>query len=190
MSRPPRILHVEDNPHNRRLVHRILEAAGWTVLEAASGLVAMERLAEDPLPDLVLLDLALPGLDGYHVAGRIRADPRLAGLPVVALTAHAMPGDREKAIDAGCDDYLTKPIDAATLVSSLIPWLPEPLRGTAGSRPVAPGPSGSPPPPEGLPAALRQAIDALAATGPDRSDACRPALSGLRDLLARWRSGM
>ncbi|MGH7668217.1 MAG: response regulator [Gemmatimonadaceae bacterium] len=105
---------VEDNPDNRLLLQAIL-CARFTVLEFENGVDALEGFATRP-PDVVLLDISLPGMDGLEILARIRADAQLARLPVIALTAHAMAGDREKYLAAGFDDYLTKPIVDETLL--------------------------------------------------------------------------
>ncbi len=109
-----KILVAEDNLPNRDLIREILETLGHEVIEACDGKQALEKLAED-LPDLVLLDIQMPVLDGYAVLREVRQDPRLARLKVLALTAYAMQGDREKALEAGFDGYLTKPINTAVL---------------------------------------------------------------------------
>lgn len=103
-----RIAVVEDNADNRLLVGAILEGR-YALAEYRSGREAIAELASS-IPDLVLLDISLPEMDGTEVLRRIRADPALAHLPVIALTAHAMAGDREKYLAAGFDDYVTKPI--------------------------------------------------------------------------------
>ncbi|HXE89876.1 MAG TPA: response regulator [Terriglobales bacterium] len=105
-----RILLAEDNPMNRELIRDVLEALGCEVIEAENGEAALRKLRELP-PDLVLLDVQMPGLDGYAVLGQVRADARLSHLPVIALTAFAMRGDRERMLAAGFDAYLSKPID-------------------------------------------------------------------------------
>jgi two-component system, cell cycle response regulator DivK len=105
-----RILLVEDNPQNRRLTEFLLKSHGYTVYEATTGEEALE-LARAHLPELILMDLQLPGVDGYAVTQRLKEDAATAAIPVVALTAYAMQGDREKALAAGCDGYITKPID-------------------------------------------------------------------------------
>jgi CheY-like chemotaxis protein len=111
----PTILIVEDNEMNRDMLSRRLGRRGFEIVVAADGergvAAAIERA-----PDLILLDLSLPVLDGWEAARRIKAEPRTGAIPIIALTAHAMTGDREKAIDAGCDDYDTKPIDFARLM--------------------------------------------------------------------------
>lgn len=103
-----RIAVVEDNPDNRLLVRVILESL-YEITEYEDGFAALDGLGAQP-PDLVLLDVSLPGMDGSEVLNRIRADARLRSLPVIALTAHAMAGDREKFLAQGFDDYVTKPI--------------------------------------------------------------------------------
>lgn len=105
-----RILLVEDNPQNRRLAQFLLKAHGYCVFEAATGEEALE-LARAHLPSLILMDLQLPGVDGYAVTRRLKEDATTTAIPVVALTAYAMRGDREKALAAGCDGYIPKPID-------------------------------------------------------------------------------
>ena len=114
----PRIAVVEDNPDNRLLVQAILDGL-YEITEYESGTAALIGLAE-AMPDLVLLDISLPEMDGTEVLRRIRSDPRLAALPVIALTAHAMSGDREKYLGLGFNDYLTKPIvDDAVLLETI-----------------------------------------------------------------------
>jgi CheY-like chemotaxis protein len=106
-----RILLVEDNPMNRRVVQFILKSEGYIVLEAKNGLEALE-LVKVHLPDLILMDLQLPGMDGFTTTRIIKEDATTKDIPVVALTAYAMRGDAERAVEAGCDGYITKPIDA------------------------------------------------------------------------------
>lgn len=112
-----KIAVVEDNPDNRLLVQAILEDL-YEIVEYETGLQAVEGLLDDR-PDLVLLDISLPEMDGPEVLEWIRSQPELESLPVIALTAHAMAGDREKAMDAGCDDFDTKPVDLARLLSKM-----------------------------------------------------------------------
>jgi len=117
-----RVALVEDNPDNRLLVQAILEDT-YEVVEFASGQEALDGLL-DAEPDLVLLDISLPGMDGTEVLGWIREQPPLARCPVVALTAHAMAGDREKYLAAGFDEYVTKPIiDEDILFNAIGRWL-------------------------------------------------------------------
>jgi len=113
-----RILIVEDNPDNRILITDVLVSMNYEVLIAEDGHEGVQQ-AEMHLPDLILMDLSLPKLDGWNAARAIKARPELAHIPIVALTAHAMVGDREKALHAGCDDYVSKPIDLRELSSKL-----------------------------------------------------------------------
>src|SRR5271169_4168390 len=104
----PRILLVEDNEMNRDMLSRRLSRRGFEVLLAQDGLEGL-RVAREERPDVILLDMDLPVLDGWEAARRLKADETMRGIPIVALTAHAMSGDRERALEAGCDDYETKP---------------------------------------------------------------------------------
>jgi CheY-like chemotaxis protein len=113
---------VEDNADNRLLLQAILDGL-YDLVEYENGTDALVGLAAS-LPDLVLLDISLPGMDGNEILSRIRADPRLRTLPVIALTAHAMSGDREKYLAAGFNDYITKPIvDETILLAAIDRWL-------------------------------------------------------------------
>jgi CheY-like chemotaxis protein len=113
---------VEDNADNRLLLQAILDGL-YDLVEYENGTDALAGLAAS-LPDLVLLDISLPGMDGNEILARIRADPRLRTLPVIALTAHAMSGDREKYLAAGFNDYITKPIvDETILLAAIDRWL-------------------------------------------------------------------
>jgi CheY-like chemotaxis protein len=111
------ILIVEDIELNRELLAQLLEDKHRLVF-AADGLAALERAAE-ARPDLILMDLSLPRLDGWEATRRLKADPRLARIPVIVLTAHAMRGDEERARACGCDDFLTKPIDETLLFEKI-----------------------------------------------------------------------
>lgn len=114
----PRIAVVEDNPDNRFLVQAILEDE-YEVQEYETGVAALEGIPLSP-PDLVLLDISLPEMDGTQVLAKMKEDPVMAEIPVIALTAHAMAGDREKFLSLGFDEYLTKPIlDDAVLVAAI-----------------------------------------------------------------------
>jgi two-component system sensor histidine kinase/response regulator len=113
---------VEDNADNRLLLQAILDGL-YEVIEYENGVDALAGLAAQ-LPDLVLLDISLPGMDGNEILARIRADEQLRRLPVIALTAHAMAGDREKYLSAGFNDYITKPIvDESLLLSAMEKWI-------------------------------------------------------------------
>ena len=112
------ILVVEDNEKNMKLVRDVLQATGYRTLEATTGGRAVE-LASEHEPDLVLMDIQLPDIDGVEALGRLRADERTASIPVLALTAQAMQGDRERFLAAGFDGYLSKPVDIAELVAAV-----------------------------------------------------------------------
>jgi CheY-like chemotaxis protein len=111
---PAVILVVDDNPTNLKLVSDLLEFEGYQILKAVDAEEAQVILA-DTLPDLILMDIALPGMDGLTLTRILKADPRTGGIRIAALTAFAMKGDEQKAIDAGCDGYITKPIDTRGL---------------------------------------------------------------------------
>ena len=113
-----KILLAEDNELNRDMLLRRLERRGYQVVVATDGEDAIEK-ARAHGPDLLLLDISLPVLDGFEVASRIRADPQLCALPILGLSAHAMQGDRERALAAGCDDYDTKPVELARLLDKI-----------------------------------------------------------------------
>jgi CheY-like chemotaxis protein len=113
-----RILVADDKASSRELVRTILENLGYEVQEAEDGITALEAIRNSP-PDLVLLDFQMPGLTGYEVLTRLREEERFAGLPVVALTASAMAGDRDRALAAGFTSYLAKPVSLTTLRSEI-----------------------------------------------------------------------
>lgn len=113
-----KILLVEDNEMNRDMLSRRLVRRGHTVVEAADGAVALE-LAHAESPQLILMDMSLPVLDGWAATRRLKADARTAGIPVIALTAHAMAADQERALAAGCDDFDTKPVDMQRLLGKI-----------------------------------------------------------------------
>ncbi len=117
-----RILYVEDNFQNKRLVRKILTARGFDVLEADDGLTGVE-VATKEIPDLILMDISLPGIDGVEATQRIKAQAGTTSIPIVALTANAMRGDRERFIAAGCDDYLPKPISTHELLEMIRKYL-------------------------------------------------------------------
>ena len=118
-----RILIVEDVEFNRDLLVQLLEE-DYDILTAADGAAGIE-LAERERPDLILMDLSLPGIDGWEATRRIKAHEELRHIPIIALTAHAMTGDEEKARESGCDDYLSKPIDEDLLFEKLDGFLGE-----------------------------------------------------------------
>ena len=114
----PRILLVEDNEMNRDMLSRRLVRNGYEVLIAMDGQQGAD-MALSERPDLILMDMSLPVIDGWEATRRIRANDATRRIPVIALTAHAMAGDREKAMDAGCDDYDTKPVEIARLLGKI-----------------------------------------------------------------------
>ncbi len=124
-----KILVAEDDLASRELIREILEARGYEVVEVGDGQEAVQKIAEKK-PDLVLLDIQMPLLDGFGVLRQLRQDSRFACLPVVAVTSYAMGGDREKALAAGFDAYLTKPLNAAALKKQLEQLLGEKGGGT------------------------------------------------------------
>ena len=119
-----RILYVEDNFQNKRLVKKILNSKGYEVIEAEDGLQGV-ALAARERPDLILMDINIPGIDGMEATSRLKSSPDLSHIPIIALTANAMRGDRERIMAAGCDEYLQKPIDNAKLVEIVKRFLPD-----------------------------------------------------------------
>ncbi|MCC6588549.1 MAG: response regulator [Bryobacterales bacterium] len=114
----PSILLAEDNELNRNMLSRRLELRGFSVILATNGLEAV-RMAEDSLPAIILMDMSLPEIDGWEATRRLKNNPRTAHIPVLALTAHAMPDDRHKALAAGCDDYDAKPVNFPQLLDKI-----------------------------------------------------------------------
>ena len=114
----PKILLVEDNEMNRDMLSRRLLRQGYEVVFAMDGQSGVE-MAQTQAPDLVLIDMSLPVLDGWEATRRLKADAATQHIPVIALTAHAMSGDREKALEAGCDDYDTKPVELLRLLGKI-----------------------------------------------------------------------
>ena len=117
-----KILYVEDNAANRVLVSQVLESVGYTVIEAVDALSGI-KAAQEEEPDLILMDINIPGMDGYETATRIKSLPKLNSTPIIALTARAMAGDRERALTAGCDGYISKPIDVDLLPKQVAEFL-------------------------------------------------------------------
>lgn len=117
-----RVLVVDDNAFNLEVIESVLDAAGVLVATAAGGAQALAALERDPGFDVVLMDMQMPGMDGCEATRRIRADSRLGGLPVLALTANAAPGAREQCLASGMDDFLVKPLDTPTLLAALALW--------------------------------------------------------------------
>jgi two-component system cell cycle response regulator DivK len=119
-----KILLVEDNEMNRDMLSRRLTKRGYDVTMAVDGQEGVDS-AMAQQPDLILLDMSLPVLDGWTAARMLKADPATAAIPIIALTAHALAGDREKALEAGCDDYDMKPVDLARLIEKIQAQLPD-----------------------------------------------------------------
>ena len=113
-----KILLVEDNELNRDMLSRRLKRKGFTVLSAVNGQEGID-VAISENPDIILMDLSLPVIDGWTAAGKLKADTTTKSIPIIALTAHAMKGDREKALEAGCDEYDTKPINFERLLDKI-----------------------------------------------------------------------
>jgi two-component system cell cycle response regulator DivK len=114
----PKILLVEDNEMNRDMLSRRLARKGYQVVLALDGQSGLE-MTQTEVPDLVLMDMSLPVLDGWEATRRLKSDPATRHIPVIALTAHAMSSDREKALEAGCDDYDTKPVEMPRLLTKI-----------------------------------------------------------------------
>jgi two-component system cell cycle response regulator DivK len=117
-----RILYIEDNPENRMLMRRVLMAEGYIIEEAVDGQTGLQKAAESP-PDLILIDINLPEIDGYEVTARLKQLPNMLGVPIIAVTANVMKGDREKTLAAGCDGYIQKPIDIDLLPNQIESFL-------------------------------------------------------------------
>lgn len=114
----PKVLLVEDNEMNRDMLSRRLQRKGYDVLLAVDGEEGV-RTALAELPDLILMDMSLPVIDGWEATKRLKAEAETSNIPVIALTAHAMSDDRQRALDAGCDDYDTKPVELARLLGKM-----------------------------------------------------------------------
>jgi two-component system, cell cycle response regulator DivK len=116
------ILYIEDNTDNRTLIRRILMVEGYTIAEAANAVDALQKL-ETIHPDLILMDINMPDVDGYTLTAQIRGKPGFESVPIVALTANVMRGDRERSLEAGCDGYIQKPIDIDLLPQQIERYL-------------------------------------------------------------------
>ncbi len=114
----PTILLVEDNEDNRRIYVTILEHAGYRVLEAVDGEAGL-ALARAEMPDMILMDVSIPVIDGWEATRRLKADPATSAIPIVALTAHALASDREKAMEVGCDGYIAKPAEPRLVLAEV-----------------------------------------------------------------------
>jgi two-component system cell cycle response regulator DivK len=127
-SGSPLVLYVEDDPINRLLVKRVLMAENFTVLEAPDAESAMTIL-KSRLPDIILMDINLPEVDGYTLTAQIRNRPELSHVPIIALTANVMRGDRERTLEAGCDGYIQKPLNVDTLPDQIRNYITEVRNG-------------------------------------------------------------
>jgi CheY-like chemotaxis protein len=126
----PTVLYIDDTENNRILVSRRLEKKGYRVLTAENAAAGLEVVRAQK-PDLILMDMGMPDLDGWSATRQLKADPDLCHIPVIALTAHAMQGDRESALESGCDDYETKPFDFPRLFQKIEAY----LAARGGNRP-------------------------------------------------------
>ncbi len=116
-----RVLVVEDNMDTYELVRFILEKSGYETFLAMNGRDGVNA-AKKQIPDLIIMDMSMPEMDGWTATGLIKNDPQVSFIPLIALTAHALPGDRQRAMDAGCDEYVTKPMDLLDLVQTVDLW--------------------------------------------------------------------
>ena len=119
-----RILVVEDQEDNRRIIRDLLSASGYGLVEATTGEEGL-KMATTEKPDLILMDIQLPGMDGYEVTRRIKANPELNPIPIIVVTSYALSGDDKKAFDAGCNGYVTKPFSPRVLLAKIREFLPE-----------------------------------------------------------------
>ncbi len=117
-QKPTMILYVEDNVDNRVLIRRVLEAEGYKMVEASTADEAFRQI-KDHDPDLILMDINMPDMDGYTLTAKIKALPNSANIPIIAVTANVMRGDRERSLKAGCDGYIQKPIDIDILTQQI-----------------------------------------------------------------------
>ncbi len=118
MSEKGTILYVEDNPENRMLIRRVLAMEGYVVQEAENASRALE-IIKTSQPSLILMDINMPDTDGYALTAQIKSTPGFSAIPIIAVTANVMRGDREKSLEAGCDGYIQKPIDIDTLAQQI-----------------------------------------------------------------------
>jgi len=117
------VLVIEDHEDNRRIMHDLLTSKGYQVIEAVNGLEGVDA-AETHRPDLILLDIQLPGIDGYEATRRIKANPNLQKIPIIVVTSYALSGDDMKAFEAGCDAYVAKPFSPRELLAKIREYLP------------------------------------------------------------------
>ncbi|MGH7638447.1 MAG: response regulator [Gemmatimonadaceae bacterium] len=121
MTRPRSVLVIEDNEDNRIIVRAVLSSRGFRVSEATDGAMGIAK-AIDEMPDVILMDVSIPIIDGLAATRILKQDPATAMIPIIALTAHALATDRAKALDAGCDDYISKPTDPRTVLAAVQRW--------------------------------------------------------------------
>lgn len=119
MTERARVLVVEDNDMNMQLVEYLLEEGGYQIVKASSGEEALSIARSGEAVDLILMDIHLPDMDGISVVREMKSDARTSAIPILALTAHAMRGDKDRFLEAGCDGYISKPIDVKTFLSSI-----------------------------------------------------------------------
>lgn len=117
-----RILIIEDDLDNREMVKFLLQRSGFDVMGAPNGTDGL-AMAQENVPDLILLDMTLPGMDGWQLAHQLKGDPLTQHIPIIALTAHTLPGDRKRALDSGCDGYISKPISVQTFADEVKEYL-------------------------------------------------------------------
>lgn len=122
MTSAATIMYVEDNQDNRILIRRVLQAEGFNVLEASDANHALSMISS-AIPDLILMDINMPDIDGYTLTSQIKSMPGMVDIPIIAVTANVMRGDREKTLEAGCDGYIQKPIDVDSLPSQIRRYL-------------------------------------------------------------------
>jgi two-component system, cell cycle response regulator DivK len=122
------VLYVEDNPDNRNLIRRVLSADGYITIEASKAEQAIEKLENEKV-DLILMDINMPDMDGYTLTAKIKKIEKFSKIPIIAVTANVMRGDREKSLEAGCDGYIQKPIDIDTLAQQIERFI---IRSTNG----------------------------------------------------------
>ena len=117
-----RILVIEDQPDNRRILRDLLGSVGYDLTEAENGALGVESALAEP-PDLILMDIQMPEMDGYEATRRIKADPRGAAVPIIAVTSFALSGDEAKAREAGCDDYVAKPYSPRVMLAKVVEYV-------------------------------------------------------------------
>ena len=127
LKRSAIILYIEDNPDNRLLIRRVLQAEGMSFHEASNAKEAWMSI-QDVVPDLILMDINLPEVDGYTLTAQLKAMPQLRTVPIIAMTANVMKGDRERTLQAGCDGYIQKPVDIDALPGQINHFLKEAIR--------------------------------------------------------------